>query len=735
MSGNDPVAYRVFRQDPNTMLRTLTTFIALVGLLHLQGQGLGITSYITHATCGSATGSINAYVYGGEWPYTYLWSNGATTSNLTNVAPGIYTVTVWDNQGATYSEDLEILSTTALFPPTGPSAPIWTCDDPCSSWIYVYNLSFGGTGPYSFTFDPPGPIGNGNFQITNLCEGNSYMATISDSQGCTGQYGPIVVESAPVPNIISSNLSASCPDGATGSMTIEYDLIDSLFVSGPNNFFAVPIINPFTLTNLAPGTYYLQGTILQPDQSPGVYSPTCYYIDSIVVPVTAEPCGALNGTMFADIDDECMQDSGEPGLAFRVMSVEPGGHLVMTTSDGTYASEFFYNSYTLNAAVDQYAQNCVTLPAPFTLDANTPSATIDLPFAPSFGPDLELFLYMGPHVPGMDASYTLHLRNDGPYTFSNVVLDLTMDAMLTYAGSSVVPTLIETGHLRFTLSSLSPFTDETISAFMTVPPNGNLIGTILNGAASATADQAEADMVNNTSTMDRTITGSYDPNDKLALTSSRTSDAVYYLDEDSWVDYTIRFQNTGTALAYNVYLLDTISPLLDLTSFQILGATHAFEASLDDPRVLRFDFPNILLPDSGADMAGSQGHISFRLKPVDNLAPGMELVNAADIFFDFNEPVRTNDAVLEVEQNTAIRVVDGGSMFVHPNPASDVLWIDLPDGRYRIDVLMADGRTAITQRTHSSTTSIDTRKLPAGAYNIRTTDANGAIRHARFVKN
>ena len=64
----------------------------------------------------------------------------------------------------------------------------------------------------------------------------------------------------------------------------------------------------------------------------------------------------------------------------------------------------------------------------------------------------------------------------------------------------------------------------------------------------------------------RTITGAYDPNDKLASTSSGNTD-VWQLNEDEWIDYTIRFQNTGTDTAFNVIITDTVS--IWVTAFMV----------------------------------------------------------------------------------------------------------------------------------------------------------------------
>jgi len=59
-----------------------------------------INGVVTNATSSTNTnGGISLSVTGGANSYSYSWSNGATTENLTNVAPGTYTITVTDNNG------------------------------------------------------------------------------------------------------------------------------------------------------------------------------------------------------------------------------------------------------------------------------------------------------------------------------------------------------------------------------------------------------------------------------------------------------------------------------------------------------------------------------------------------------------------------------------------------------------------------------------------------------------
>jgi hypothetical protein len=59
----------------------------------------------------SANGSISSQANGGTSAFTYTWSNGASTQNITNVAAGNYTVTVRDANGCTASTQASIIIT------------------------------------------------------------------------------------------------------------------------------------------------------------------------------------------------------------------------------------------------------------------------------------------------------------------------------------------------------------------------------------------------------------------------------------------------------------------------------------------------------------------------------------------------------------------------------------------------------------------------------------------------
>ena len=80
-------------------LQAFATFLPY--LVHAQGMTLHLTPSVygesSNTQCfGTATGSVNLEVTGGTSPYTYEWTNNATTQNITNIAAGYYGVKVTD---------------------------------------------------------------------------------------------------------------------------------------------------------------------------------------------------------------------------------------------------------------------------------------------------------------------------------------------------------------------------------------------------------------------------------------------------------------------------------------------------------------------------------------------------------------------------------------------------------------------------------------------------------------
>ncbi|MFY7964661.1 MAG: DUF7619 domain-containing protein, partial [Chitinophagaceae bacterium] len=109
------------------------------------------------------------------------------------------------------------------------------------------------------------------------------------------------------------------------------------------------------------------------------------------------------------------------------------------------------------------------------------------------------------------------------------------------------------------------------------------------------------------------------------------------------IDYTIRFQNTGTDTAFNVVIADTLDSKLLPNQLQMVGSSHPCRTTVKD-NIIFFEFLDIMLPDSNVNKLGSNGFVSFKIKPISSVIAGTIIPNKAAIYFDYNSPVITNPA-------------------------------------------------------------------------------------------
>lgn len=209
--------YQVTVRDGKTCTNTGSITIT-------QPAVLTATASANHVSClGAANGSISLAISGGTAPYTYSWSNGATTQNISSLAPGNYWVTVRDANNCT---------TTASAVITQPSAAL-------TSTLNVTNVSCnggsngaitqivsGGTPPYTYLWSTGATTQN----ITGKTAGN-YSVTVTDSKGCTIEKDAVITQPPATtianagPDIGNCNnlvftMAANTPEVGNGSWSV-----------------------------------------------------------------------------------------------------------------------------------------------------------------------------------------------------------------------------------------------------------------------------------------------------------------------------------------------------------------------------------------------------------------------------------------------------------------------------------------------------------------------------------
>jgi uncharacterized repeat protein (TIGR01451 family) len=267
-------------------------------------------------------------------------------------------------------------------------------------------------------------------------------------------------------------------------------------------------------------------------------------------------------------------------------------------------------------------------------------------------------------------------------------------------------------------SANTSFTFDDIIYFNT--PSGIPSGTAHYFTSSITPTGSVSDCctANNAGSLLQLVGNSYDPNDKSVDREESMDPSVQ--DE---LTYTIRFQNTGTAPAQDVFIIDTLSANLDWTTIEVIEATHTMHMIDLGGGVIRFDFPQIWLADSTTNEPMSHGHVVFKIKELVTNTEGSQIYNTGHIYFDWNPAIVTN-TTYNVNATLGINEIEY-QVLVYPNPVGDLLTIQGNANIISVELVSISGQLIETYTPEAIVTSINTANLSTGIYLLQIRTENG----------
>lgn len=485
------------------------------------------------------------------------------------------------------------------------------------------------------------------------------------------------------------------------------------------------------------------------------------YVSSMPSTVTSYPLclpnnsnGCANadgvaGQVFDDLNSNCGLDTGDALLRNVPVNIyDSGNNLLGTTTSAFGVYHFMPGNGTFRVELDTankpYSFSCPNpgLDTTVTLSGTVPLIT-DVNFEVECGPGFDLaarsVVPSGFVFPGQD--HSLRIRAGDASNFYNLhcatgvagTVTVTVNGPVTYQSPM-------TGALTPSVNG-NIFT-YTITDFGTVN-SGSDFGLVFNTDTTAQAGDSicvtvdvsptagDVDPSNNSYHFCYDVVNSYDPNKKEVYPASVLPGY------DGWLNYTIYFQNTGNAPAFNIRLVDTLDTRLDLSTFEVMDYSHAYELGLHfNQMTIRFN--NIMLPDSLSDPEGSQGYFSFRIKPLVGLQEGESLPNRAAIFFDFNDPIITNTAETIFHTPTGIgsTLLTDLGMQVYPNPSQGMVHLKLMNQRNNdlvlIRVFDVTGRVVLEKEAKGEKQfELNLGHEPAGIYQLEV--VNGRNRALRKI--
>ncbi len=287
----------------------------------------------TNATCSNCNGTATiTNVTGGTGPYTYVWNTVPVqnTATATGLCAGTYVCTITSANGCmTTTQTVTI--TTAGGGLTIANAPFTNVSCAGGSDGSITATSTGGTGPFTFTWNPAVPNNTvGNTSTANNLAVGTYIVTVTDAAGCTGQQTFTIT----APPAVATTLTTSnvlCNGGNTGSAAIT-----GSGGVGPYTFAWNPAAtnstagNTNTGTGLTAQTYNVTVTDANncsTTQVVTITEPTLFVATAIS---TASACNQANGSITATT-------TGGTGIPTYVWT--PGNYtsaFVNNVASGTY---------------------------------------------------------------------------------------------------------------------------------------------------------------------------------------------------------------------------------------------------------------------------------------------------------------------------------------------------------------------------------------------------------------
>jgi uncharacterized repeat protein (TIGR01451 family) len=429
------------------------------------------------------------------------------------------------------------------------------------------------------------------------------------------------------------------------------------------------------------------------------------------------------GMVFLDKNLNGQIDSSEQGMEEVFIETASGSN--MTGPDGTFSLLLPPGNHTLFPAPKRYYRY---VPATLQTTFNkTNQETGNLNFALQAIPnqtDVSINITSQAAArPGFSFSYFLTLENVGTSPVSDTVALKYNPAVLTYDSSSQLPVVQNNGALKWAYANLLPNEKRTIKINYTVSVSAAL-NTILSASTIIGPLKPDLYTANNFDSTNIAVTGSYDPNDKQVDKSTLAREVAL---RGEYLDYTIRFQNTGTDTAFTIIITDVITSDLQLSSFKMLAASHAYKVNLKNGNMLEWRFDNILLPDSNRNEPASHGFVRFRIKTKPGLLPGDSITNQAAIYFDFNAPIITNIAKTKIispsiENNASTNKL---TFKLYPNPAKNYVMVqaefkkNIPATVSLVNVLGQTLSKVTLPANNQVHYQLPLKELPKGIYLIR----------------
>jgi len=470
--------------------------------------------------------------------------------------------------------------------------------------------------------------------------------------------------------------------------------------------------------------------------------------------------GNVKGRVYEDINSNCIFDSTDVPLN----AISVSGSALLNSPSGT---NFYKNSLTnANGNYQFIMQKSWMLhyavyispnyqfifpgtscsPASFTF-TEAPQDSVDFSLQCSSYMDVMCnggsFGIVRPIVPFI---FSPMVKNIGCLPASGL-LKLVLDMRVVYNASlsSNLADSISGDTLMWNYANLSnlsngAYWNSFFAGVHLTPVSSVNIGDTLHFLVSTDVPATDVNPSNNSNTIHLVVVNSYDPNIKEVNPQGVGTNGIIP-QGTSELEYTIHFQNTGTAVANNISVIDTLDANILPGSLHIFDNSHTMNPTWLASNIIKFSFPNIHLPDSTSNEAMSHGFVRFSIKLDTLLAGGTMIQNKAGIYFDTNPAIITNTVAntIDITTGTNESKSTNGLIWVYPNPFNEETTFNIQSSHnenesYLLEMKDVLGKTVKTISSINTKQFIISRNgLENGIYFYSITNINGFVSNGKLI--
>jgi uncharacterized repeat protein (TIGR01451 family) len=495
-----------------------------------------------------------------------------------------------------------------------------------------------------------------------------------------------------------------------------------------------------------PGPVYMNGVLTKIiNVHSNTSADTIYNIMNDINGYVSNPCiyGNVTGKVYIDNNSNCTFDGSD--IALNSLSVDGMANLASPSSASIHDGNAYTDNngnYSLSVQQTYMTNYTVQLPSSYAFIfpstfcspsiytyTTLPQNNVDFSLQCTSNIDVACYatstgivrpnvpFYMNPFVSNtgcIAASGTLKFVLDNRVIYDS---SLSVNPATAISGDTLIWTYTNLNNL-----SSGGYWNSFISNLNLTPNTSVNIGDTLCFRIMATIQSGDVDVSNNDYTICLPVVNSYDPNFKEVSPKGKNSNGEIPATTDK-LFYTVHFQNTGNAVAYNISVIDTLDSDVIPSSLQILGTSHNVTPEWIAPGVVKFNFYSIYLADSASDEAASHAVFRYSVKLNSGLTAGTQIKNTANIYFDYNDAIVTNTTINTIMQPTGVEehLNLPVGVKVYPNPFSDnatfIVQSNHSNEIYSFEMLDVLGKNVKTiQNITTKEFTVSRADLPDGVY-------------------